>query len=173
MKKMNGVSTIFIDAEKANPSVKELVNNYYDDNMPQVIEKVKEFIDNLKDTSAYIIIVLYGPKKLKTIIEDDDVLEEFTKSVMSKEVLRLVYVDSDKNFRDLEYDKFVSLLRNKDEGLWIGKGYGEQNSFNTGYITKEMSEKIANNYGYIIKDGEAEQIKLIEFYEEEVEEDEE
>ena len=65
----------------------------------------------------------------------------------------------------INQDGFVvdSKTKNNTDGIWIGKGFGEQQNFRVSKITKEMTATYPNNFGFCLKESSAELIKLIEF----------
>jgi hypothetical protein len=53
--------------------------------------------------------------------------------------------------------------RNSSDGLWIGRGFADQQVFRISTITKEMSLNYSNNYGYLNSDSMPDLVKLIDF----------
>ena len=91
-----------------------------------------------------------------------------------KQTIRLIYCDEDRKYKNLEFDDFYRNCKNKNDGIWIGKGFDEQNTLSTGGASyKDLKKSTANNLGYTVKDGEPILFQAIEFFEEKVDEDEE
>ena len=88
----------------------------------------------------------------------------------------MIICDASKALKSLDFENWYMKAKNATDGLWIGRGFGDQQIFRVGKLTKEMSKNYANNYGYLDSDSTPELVKLIEFTEiveeEEVEDDE-
>ena len=172
---IKNVSTILIDTEKLVPEVKENVNNYYDDNIENTIKKITEFVDKYDDSKdSYVIIIVYGLVKLKEKLSTTSILEDLTKKIKTKEKIKLIYCEEEKKIKMIDLEKFYTELKNKNDGIWIGKGFDTQSVFNSfGLSSRDNKKNIPNNQGYVLIDGEILPLQIIEFYEEKVDEDEE
>ena len=77
----------------------------------------------------------------------------------------MIICDSGKALKSLDYDTWYSDIKNATDGIWIGRGFADQQNFRISKVTKEMSANYANNYGWYISESSAELMKVIEFNE--------
>ena len=88
--------------------------------------------------------------------------EEFTKEIKELENFNIIIADDYKKIKKSEYDGWYRNIQSDTDGIWIGSGLSDQNLFKLSKITKEMGALYKNNFGFVIRDGRAELIKLIE-----------
>ena len=75
----------------------------------------------------------------------------------------MIFCDSTKNLKTLDFDQWYSKNKNNTDGIWIGRGFGEQQNFRVSKITKEMNAIYPNNYGFYLSESNAELMKVLEF----------
>ena len=90
-------------------------------------------------------------------------LDNFFGIIKNSENRSVVLCDSAKSLKNIDFDTWYSKIKNNTDGLWIGKGFSEQQIFRISKITKEMSLNYTNNYGFYLNEGSSDLIKLIEF----------
>ncbi|MEE3342495.1 MAG: type VII secretion protein EssC [Bacilli bacterium] len=163
--KIPNLYTFFIDAVQLLPTAKEKANiKYYDDNFDMVLDSMIEFENNQNSNNQYnVIYVLFGLDKLKNKIESVSKLETLLGAIKKSENSNVIFLDSSKNLKALEFDSWYSQLKNNSDGIWIGDGFGEQQSFRLSKVTKEHTAKYPTNYGFCIKESDAELMKVLEF----------
>ena len=93
---------------------------------------------------------------------DNNLLENFTKEIKNTENISLIIADDYKKIKKSEFDNWYRNIQNDTDGIWIGTGLSDQNLFKMSKITKEMGYNYKNNFGFVIRDGRAELLKLIE-----------
>ena len=121
------------------------------------------------------IYVLVGVEKLKGRLSSTKELEKLINNIRNNDHSHMIMCDAAKSLKALNFDAWYGKARNPNDGLWIGKGFSDQQIFRIGKLTKEMSKSYTNNYGYLSADNTPELVKLIELtdvVEEEEEEDE-
>ena len=170
------LNIIFIDGNKqllsANKEYNNKKINYYNDNLEKVVKSLTDF--QKQNKTANILYIFYGLEKIKAKAESTN-MEGLFNEIKSSENSNMILCDSTKNLKNLDMDLWYSKIKNNTDGIWIGKGFTEQQNFRIAKITKEMQQKYPNNYGFYISESNAELIKLIEFNDilsEENEEDE-
>ena len=100
--------------------------------------------------------------KIKSKVESK-ILDSFFTAVKASENANVIVIDGVKILKALDYDQWFTKIKNQSDGIWIGKGFGEQQFYRVTKITKEMTAAYPNNYGFCIKESEVELIKVIEF----------
>ena len=83
----------------------------------------------------------------------------------------LILIDVANKFRDVGFEDWFRNGISEKDGIFIGTGAGDQGIIKTNSFSKELSEKLDNNFGFQIVEGVPTLIKLIEF-EKIIEEDE-
>ncbi len=159
----------FIDPMQTLPqAANKVINNnkisYLTKNLDTVFEKLTDIQKNEKYSNYHLIYVLYGLEKVKAK-SDVKKLEELFNAVKSSENGKLILCDSAKGFKSLEYDTWYTKIKNNTDGIWIGKGFGEQQVLRIGRVSKEMNLVYPNNYGFCVKESSAELMKVLEFNE--------
>ena len=102
-------------------------------------------------------------EKLKSKVENTKQIEELFINIKKHENSNMIFCDSTKNLKSLDLESWYSKTKNNTDGIWIGKGFGEQQNFRVSKITKEMTATYPNNFGFCLKESNAELIKVIEF----------
>ena len=161
--KIPNCTIVFLDIQKQVPKVKEICPHYYDDNFDNVIDQLIKIEESDATRAKHYIYVFYGIEKIKSKISSTTVLENLINYVKTNEHSYIILGDSSKALRSLDYENWYIKARNAADGLWIGKGFGDQQIFRIGKLTKEMSRNYTNNYGYLDSDSTPELVKLIEF----------
>ena len=122
-----------------------------------------KFENEKLESNNRVIYIFYGLEKIKTKVEDMTKVEKLFSAIKKYERSNMIFCDSTKSLKTLDYDQWYTQYKNNTEGIWIGRGFVEQQNFRVSKITKEMSANYPNNYGYCLQEGSAELIKLIEF----------
>lgn len=163
---LSDVTVVFIDTMQTLEIEKSKQINYINENFGAYLDKLLELQEKQKNnTSNKIVYIFYGLEKLKTKIDSTSKLEKLFQSVKRSENTRLIICDSGKALKSLDYDTWYSDIKNATDGIWIGRGFADQQNFRISKVTKEMSVNYANNYGWYISESSAELMKVIEFNE--------
>lgn len=160
-------NVLFIDTLNLLPNLKDKSYNnkrvnYYNSNFDVLIDKFIELEKNPQNSKYKLLYIFYGVERLKTKISSEK-LDNFFSLIKNSENSSVVFCDGAKNLKNLDFDTWYSKIKNNTDGLWIGKGFSEQQVFRISKITKEMSLNYKNNYGFYLNDGSSDLIKLIEF----------
>ena len=164
LKLIPNTSIIFIDTQQLLPSAGEKQINYVNDNFNEYFDKLNEFQEKQKtEPTGRIIYIFYGIERLKTKLDPVSKLENLLKAIQGTENTNIIFCDSTKAFKSIDFDSWYSKIKNTTDGIWVGTGLPEQSTFRIPKLKKEMSNKYPNNYAYCFVDGDPELIKLIEF----------
>ncbi|MBQ6405023.1 MAG: type VII secretion protein EssC [Bacilli bacterium] len=175
LKMIPNCSVIFVDVQKQVPNVKNTCINYFDDNIEAVVDKMNKIEEDLRNRNKRFIYVFYGIEKITKKISNTSLMDTLVNHVKNNEHSNMIICDSNKSLKALEDSSWYYKSKNITDGLWIGKGFDDQQVLKINKMTKEMSRSYPNNYGYLDIDSTPELVKLIEFtkiIEEEGEEDE-
>ena len=174
--KIRNLTIYFVDFLGDFQNVKERNNiKFFNNNYEDIIDKMIEFEDKQNNYTEYnFMYIFYGISKAKTKLESSK-LDTLFQSIKKKDNSNIIFCDSSSNIRAIDTELWFSKIKNNMNGIWIGKGFGEQQCFRIAKMTKEMTKSYTNNYGFCIKESNAELMKVIELSDliEKVEEDEE
>ena len=79
----------------------------------------------------------------------------------------IVIVETVNKIKSHEFDDWFKNYLSKENGIWIGNGIDTQFLLTINSSRKELVNNCGRSFGYIIKDGMATQIKLLEMKEDE------
>lgn len=162
--RINNIQLILIDSNNEIPELKQIIKYYYNSEFKKVMDMLIEYAKKVKESnnqSIRHIIFFQNLNKFKMKIEAAK-LEEFTKEIKELENFNIIIADDYKKIKKSEYDGWYRNIQSDTDGIWIGSGLSDQNLFKLSKITKEMGALYKNNFGFVIRDGRAELIKLIE-----------
>ncbi len=165
--RIKDLSIFFFDITKILPtaSQKQYNNkkiNYFDSNFDLALDKLIEIEKNPENSKFNIIYIFYGLEKLK-IKADVTKIEELVNLIKTKENSKMIFCDKTSSLKSMDLDVWYSRVKNNSDGVWIGKGFGEQQNFRITKITKEMSVNYKNNYGFCVKENNSALMKVLQF----------
>lgn len=175
LSRLNNIQLIVVDTNKEIPEVKNSIKYYFDNNPTNINNILIDYIKRLKENSnvnVKTLIYFQNFNKFKMKL-DNNLLEDFTKEIKNTENISLVIADDYKKIKKSEFDTWYRNIQNDTDGIWVGTGLSDQNLFKMSKITKEMGYNYKNNFGFVIRDGRAELLKLIELKENKAGEDDE
>ena len=172
--KIKNLTIVFIDGTKEFTEAKQegisYINENYEANIKNLVDVENKIINNLELNIVYII---YGIDKFINKLDKKDSIEQLANSIKKSDNSNLIVIDGFKGIKNAEQSQWFSSIKNSTDGIWIGKGFGNQSIFRVNKITKEMNDSIKNEYGYYIKESEGNLLKFIEFHINKNEEEEE
>ena len=172
--KIKNLTIVFIDGTKEFTEAKQegisYINENYDANIKNLVDVENKIINNLELNIVYII---YGIDKFINKLDKKDSIEQLANSIKKSDNSNLIVIDGFKGIKNAEQSQWFLSIKNSTDGIWIGKGFGNQSIFRVNKITKEMNDSIKNEYGYYIKESEGNLLKFIEFHINKNEEEEE
>ena len=153
------------DPAKLLPVTKEYHSNYFNDNLEEIFEDLKNQINILLEQKQQTegIILIYGLDKFIAKINDNSKIEEFNKLLKKYEHISIIAVEAANKIKAYAYDAWFKDLYNTNDGIWIGKGISDQSTLRITNLTREMSQEIKNNMGYYVSESSATLVKLIDF----------
>lgn len=162
-----GLTIFFLDTTQALPSAKSLLYNerkinYFDNAFDENVDRLIDVEENPENKKYNKLYVFYGIEKLKSKTEPSKI-EKLLNAIKTAENSNMIFCDSSKNLKAMDMDLWFSKIKNNTDGIWIGKGFAEQQNFRLSRITKEMSADYKNNFGFFINESNAELIKVLEF----------
>ena len=172
--KIKNLTIVFIDGTKEFTEAKQegisYINENYEANIKNLVDVENKITNNLELNIVYII---YGIDKFINKLDKKDSIEQLANSIKKSDNSNLIVIDGFKGIKNAEQSQWFSSIKNSTDGIWIGKGFGNQSIFRVNKITKEMNDSIKNEYGYYIKESEGNLLKFIEFHINKNEEEEE
>ena len=109
-----------------------------------------------------VVYIFYSMDKIKAVV-DQDKMDTLFSEIKASENCTSIIIDSTGNVKGFDYDSWYQLVKNNTDGIWIGKGFDEQQSFRVSKMTKDMTKSRPLNYGYVVQEGEASLVKYIQF----------
>lgn len=148
--------------------------NYYNDNIPEVLKSIKEYIEKLKEAKIEQkgIILIYGINKFISKLENPLELSELVNLIKIYEKIGLIIVDDASKIKGYTFEGWFTSLFTVNDGIWVGKGIADQNLLHLSTINKEMTENYKNDMGYYVSESVGTLCKLIDLTNSQNEEEE-
>ena len=162
LSKINNLKITLIDPQMVFSKFKSIFTQYINEDFDDNIEKINKDLES-ENKNGRTLLIIYGVEKTASKLSNQDILEEISDKIKKSENANLILVDAARKLKALDYETWYSSITTNSDGIWIGKGMDDQSVFSISAITKEMSKKYGNNFGWCIKDQEAELIKLLDF----------
>ena len=154
---------ILIDLNKLASDFVDTVTGYCDKNFEinanGIINFIAKNIENKLETNLTFIIV--GTEKFNTI-NNKNALNKVMEKVVALENANTLIIDSAYQLKKLSIESWYSNNIRVDQGLWIGSGIIDQNVIRITSSNKSIAEKINNNFGWKVKNGQGTLIKIME-----------
>ncbi|MEE3344110.1 MAG: type VII secretion protein EssC [Bacilli bacterium] len=148
------MSTIEALAAQYDPSIEEAMMEEEDEKFSDYEE---ENYENEEEDSSEEV-PSYSGKEL---------LMNFLNKVKRYGKISVVIVEETKRLKKYEYEDWYSNFFSAGNGIWVGNGAGDQSILKIDNYNKEMQGNYKNNMGFLISEGEATLIKLLDFITEE------
>ena len=118
---------------------------------------------SIKD-KADVVIVLLGLDKFYNSLstESKKIFENILGKNKEINKVHFIFIDTANSFKKNEFNPWYKDSINSSSGLWIGDGFAEQYAIKPTKLDKSYYDVIGINFGYLVKDGIVEFIKLIE-----------
>ena len=130
-------------------------------------EEFMKFLYEVQDNKKKdIICVIVGIDRF--LNESDEIKNNFLatlKQIEEYENCNFVIVENVNKLKNHEYDEWYKAYVSKDNGIWVGNGIDSQYIINISSDRKELINNCGKSYGYIVKQGMAQMIKLVEMKE--------
>ena len=167
--KCENTSLIVIDSFNELNLDKNIYKNYYTDNFDTNLNNILSFVQKKIDTNSTTsgVILIYGFDKFYSKLSDRSVFENLITSIKRYEKIALVVVETPLKLKEITYEVWYTSIFDNHEGIWVGKGLGDQNLLSISTITKEMSAEYKNDMGYVMTESTPVLCKLIDYNTEE------
>ena len=166
IKLIANINIIVIDAIKLLDNKKLELINYYNDSLADVVDKLIEYLNNIKEQENYPqkeILVIYGIKELIEKMTDKKKIEELIKATSICKRAYIIAAEESSKMKDLSFETWYKENVNILDGLWIGNGVGDQSLLKINTYSPTLSKSYKNNIGFHITEGSYKKIKLLEF----------
>lgn len=161
--------TFFIDGNNKFSIMKNIIKNYYSDNLDSILENLGKYVEEVieKKINRNQIIIIYGLDKFISKLKNKSDLQEFMNKTKKSETIKVIIIDDASKIKSYVFEGWYSGNFSNNDGIWVGKGLSDQNVFKLSTIKKEYMQEIKNDFGYNITESSAELIKFIDFYKKE------
>ena len=165
--RISSITIFFIDTlgtlkEAAKKSYNGKKVNYFDSNFDEILDKFIEIQKNPQYKEYTKLYIFYGLERLKSKATVSKI-EALFKEIKENEKSYAIICDGAKSLKSLDFDTWYSKVKNNTDGIWVGRGFSEQQNFRISKLTKEMSALYPNDYGFYLSESSAELVKLLEF----------
>ena len=117
-------------------------------------------------TSSVVSIVFNGLDKLVSLVNDKSKMDKFMENVKKYQKISIIGIEIDSKLKKYSYDSWFTNCFNFDNGIWIGKGIGNQTLFHLDGVSYDLNNVFISDMGFCIDGGYPELIKLINFFDE-------
>ena len=154
IKLLKDVSVIILDAERIIQSSKSnLITNY---------KNLRLEMENNFNSNKQIICIIIGIDKFINDLENGE--EEFYEVLKNAEELKnynFIIVDNHTRLKNREYDDWYKEYISGDTGIWVGNGINDQYLININLTNSDILNNCGESFGYAIKQGEPNLVKLL------------
>lgn len=154
IKQLENINIVIFDAERILQSKKvNLELNY------------KNFvlgIENNLNKNKQMLCIIIGIDKFLNDLEGGE--EEFYETIKKAEKLEnynFIIVDNVTRLKNHEYDEWYKEYLSGDTGIWVGKGISDQFLININSSNNDVQNNCGESFGYVVKQGEPNFIKLL------------
>ena len=158
LKNINNVDTIIFDAERGLSSRRIDLKDQYE-----------AFIAKLnKDNKNHKVCIFIGIDKfLADYANIGNNFNSVIKILEEKQNYSIIVVENANKMKIHEFEEWYKNYITKENGIWIGNGIDSQYLITINSSRRELVNDCGRSFGYIIKDGIATLIKLLEMKEDE------
>ena len=162
-KKIDSKKSSFEDTiEKISEYIQECYKIYAENNYNRDVLSDKPLVTLFTIGFSDIISRISGEAKKDFI----DCLEKGK----DLEVIDIVILDTVQNFKKLEYENWYKTTVTNNRGIWLGNGIADQFTIKLSKIARELREPIDQSFGYVVKNGAATLVKVVN-YQDDIKED--
>jgi DNA segregation ATPase FtsK/SpoIIIE, S-DNA-T family len=114
-------------------------------------------------TFAPTVCILVGFKALNERLTEDgkDKLRTMLEKGLSIYRFHFLLCDTGANMSSLSYEEWFKRHNPSSDGLWVGDGITDQYTLKIRRITSELYTDVEDGFGYVVKKGKAQLVKLI------------
>ncbi len=130
----------------------------------QNIYKEANYDKKVLANNPFKVIVIVGLATFLKKINSSDktIFENLMKMAKDLEQWSFILVDAIDNFKKEEYNEWYKVAIDPAYGIWIGNGMMDQFTLKINRTTKDLMEEIKDDFGYQVKRGIPERMKVLE-----------
>ena len=115
------------------------------------------------DTSKHNLYCFVGIDSLKQFVEYNKITSDhFMEDLANKGNVSIILLDNVQQIKSVEFDSWYKRYVINSDGLWIGSGIAEQFVLKYNQVGNRLNNNCDMNFGYVIKNGNARFVKLLE-----------
>ena len=162
--KINNSSMIIMDPNDVITEL-NLPNTVYDNGScyKAIDALVEEYNRKVNGDTKYTICVLIGVNsvlgKLSSI--EKGKFTQLIEDSKATELIRYVLIDTIDVFKNIAFESWYKNNANLSDAIWIGNGLGNQFTIKVTTSSRLLREELPPGFGYIIRKGKANVVKLI------------
>ncbi len=164
LRRMPNTNLIVIDPVSELLLHKKEYPNYVQTNIKQYLENLSNYLNKLieEKRDINVVIMIYSMAKFVDAI-DSTTITDFINLVKKYEKVSIIAVDAALKMKKYSFESWFTQIFNNNEGIWIGRGLSDQNVFRLSNVNREMTYDYKNNMGWVVNEGLASLVKLIDF----------
>ena len=155
---------LIIDGVKELNLNKDLYPNYCTSNYEKYLDMLIDYVQKLKDKNSNIngTIVIYGFNKFMSTV-DSTKFGTLLDLIKKYEKMNIVIIDDVAKIKSFNFEPWFASTFSTTDGIWVGRGVGDQSLFRLTTVRKEMIQDIKNDMGYVISESNASLCRLLDF----------
>ncbi len=158
---MKNIAPILLDFEGDFESLKPYCSSYISTDFEKNIDTAINFIDEkIKGSQYYAVLIVCGLEKFKSKL-DTNKITQLQNKINEVDNCKAVFIDTAFVLKKLAFEPWYTSLVQGNNALWIGAGIMDQGSVKISTFEKKYSEKINNEFGWLVKNGDGSLIKLV------------
>jgi S-DNA-T family DNA segregation ATPase FtsK/SpoIIIE len=100
--------------------------------------------------------------------EDQRKVKTFISNTKNHKNVRFIIADAVSKIKTIEYEDFYRNCAQPIYAVWVGSGITDQFTIKSSTYNRETRGQIPNDFGYNVDRGQAKNIKILDFYTEEL-----
>ena len=139
-----------------------------------VKEEYEKYVSSaVKDNKKHTICVIIGIDKLLTEYGDmGSAFNQTMNQLEENENNSFILIETANKLKSHEFEPWYKEYITKEDGIWVGNGIDNQYLINISSNRRELNNNCGNSFGYVVKEGVAILVKLLEMKEKEEDDDE-
>ena len=150
----------------ANDSVRDsaIYKNYYNENFNEVYNILNKL--STTDLNKNYVFIICGIEEFLSAFDQDTQrkIKTLFSNIKNKKNIRIVMADSVSKLKMFEYEDFFRNCVQAINAIWIGSGITDQYTIKCSTYNRETRSQIPVDFGYNVDKGNANLIKLLDFY---------
>ena len=165
IKNIKNTNLIIFDSKAELELSNDIFPNYFTKDMEDTSGKIIDYLTKLKQASNDVntIILIYNLSKYCDSMTDKSKLNDLLDLIKIMDTVNIIAVDDAVKLKNVQFEEWFRASFNANDGIWIGKGVGEQSFFHVNNIIKEMFDDIKNDMGYYVSENRGYLCKMIDF----------